>query len=202
MGLLSGIIKGVSRLGAVMRDLPGKSNRWDLSRAIRKNTTPVQTVTDIHVVGDSWRSHKKRHVSAGAPGATPDINAEALAFAEELAAIRKQTEELQRQNAMLIRALEAGGKYGNAKASSDMVKLANQQRVADAIDKEREESGAEPGTQEWEEARARALDKIRAADLASDFVDHSDPDTQVTLDLTEEEQAALDAMPDNPWSTP
>lgn len=173
MGLLSGIIKGVSRLGAVMRDLPGKINRWDLSRDVRRELKKAENRADT-----------------------------TNAFAEELAALRKQTEELQRQNDMLRRAIEAGGKYGNAKASNDPVKLANQQRVADAIDTEREESGAEPGTQEWEEARARALDKIRAADLASDFVDHSDPDTQVTLDLTEEEQAALDAMPDNPWSTP
>lgn len=184
MGFLSGIIiTGVSRLGAVMRDLPGKINRWDLSRDVRRELT---------------KSEKR----ANTTNAFAEKRADATnAFAEELAAIRKQTEELQRQNDMLIRAIKAGGKYGNAKASSDFTKLANQQRVADAIDKEREESGAEPGSQEWEEARARALDKIRAADLASDFVDHSDPDTQVTLDLTEEEQAALDAMPDNPWST-
>lgn len=170
MGLLSRIIKGVSRLGAVVRDLPGKINRWDLSRDVRRELKKAEKRADTTNV-----------------------------FAEELAALRKQTEELQRQNDMLRRAIEADGKYGNAKASDDPVKLANQQRVADAIDKEREESGAEPGTQEWEEARARALDKIRAADVSSDFVDHSDPDTQVTLDLTEEEQAALDAMPDNPW---
>lgn len=67
MGLLSGIIKGVGKAVQTIRDLPGKINRWDLSRDIRKNTTPVQTVTDIPVVDDSWRRHKKRRVPAGAP---------------------------------------------------------------------------------------------------------------------------------------
>lgn len=171
MGLISSIIKGVSHARQVIRDLPGRLNRWDLSRDIKKEL-------------------KKAEKQAGK--VSPDINA-------EIAALRRQTEELQRQNDMLRRAIEAGGKYGNAKASDDPVKLANQQRVADAIDAERENSGAVAGTQEWEEARARALDKIRAADLASDFVDHSDPDTQVTLDLTEEEQEALHLMGDTPW---
>lgn len=171
MGLISSIIKGVSHARQVIRDLPGRLNRWDLSRDIKKELKKAEKQAEK---------------------VSPDINA-------EIAALRRQTEELQRQNDMLRRAIEAGGKYGNVKASNDPVKLANQQRVADAIDKERENSGAVPGTQEWEEARARALDKIRAADLASDFVDHSDPDTQVTLDLTEEEQAALDLMGDTPW---
>lgn len=71
MGLLSGIIKGFGRAVQTIRDLPGKINRWDLSRDIsrdiRKNTTPVQTVTDIPVVDDSWRRHKKRRVPAGGP---------------------------------------------------------------------------------------------------------------------------------------
>lgn len=190
MGLLSGIIKGVGRVAQTIRDLPGKINRWDLSRDVKRNTKPVQTVADIPAA--DWRMHRKRHVSAGAPGATPDINA-------EIDALRKKTEELQRINDMYRRSIEAGGKYGNAKASTDPAKLANQQKIADAIDDERENSGAVPGSQEWEEARARALDKIRAADLASDFVDHSDPDTQVTLDLTDEEKAALDLMGDTPW---
>lgn len=171
MGLISSIIKGVSHARQVIRDLPGRLNRWDLSRDIKKEL-------------------KKAEKQAGK--VSPDINA-------EIAAFRRQTEELQRQNDMLRRAIEAGGKYGNVKASNDPVKLANQQRVADAIDAERENSGAVQGTQEWEEARARALDKIRAADLASDFADHSDPDTQVTLDLTEEEQEALHQMGDTPW---
>ena len=192
MGLLSGIIKGVGRVAQTIRDLPGKINRWDLSRDVRKSSKPIQTVVDIPVVDDSWRRHKKRHVSAGAPEATPDINA-------EIDALKKRTDELQRLNDMYRRAIEAGGKYGNAKASDDATKLANQQRVADAIDEERENSGAMPGSAEWEEARARALDKIRAADIASDFVDHSDPDTQVTLDLTDEEKAALALMEDTPW---
>lgn len=172
MGFISSIIKGASHWGQVIRDLPGRLNRWDLSRDIRKELKKAEK-----------QAEKQAEL---------DINA-------ELAALRRQTEELQRQNDMLRRAIEAGGKYGNVKASSDPVKLANQQRVADAIDEEREHSGAMPGTQEWEEARARALDKIRAADLASDFVDHSDPDTQVTLDLTEEEQEALHQMGDTPW---
>lgn len=171
MGLISSIIKGVSHARQVIRDLPGRLTRWDLSRDIKKEL-------------------KRAEIQA--EKASPDINA-------EIAALRRQTEELQRQNDMLRRAIEAGGKYGNVKASNDPAKLANQQRVADAIDAERENSGAMPGTQEWEEARARAIDKIRAADLASEFVDRSDPDTQVTLDLTEEEQAALDLMGDTPW---
>ena len=171
MGLISSIIKGVSHARQVIRDLPGRLNRWDLSRDIKKELKKAEKQAET---------------------VAPDISA-------ELAALRRQTAELQRQNDMLRRAIEAGGKYGNSKASNDPVKLANQQRVAEAIDEERENSGALPGTQEWEEARARALDKIRAADIASDFVDHSDPDTQVTLDLTEEEQAALDLMGDTPW---
>ena len=171
MGLISSIIKGVSHARQVIRDLPGRLNRWDLSRDIKKELKKAEKQAET---------------------VAPDINA-------ELAALRKRTEELQRQNDMLRRAIEAGGKYGNAKASDDPAKLANQQRVADAIDAERENSGAVPGTQEWEEARARAMDKIRVADLASDFVDHSDPDTQVTLDLTEEEKAALALMEDTPW---
>ena len=171
MGLISSIIKGVSHARQVIRDLPGRLNRWDLSRDIKKELKKAEKQAET---------------------VAPDISA-------ELAALRRQTEELQRQNDMLRRAIEAGGKYGNVKAANDPVKLANQQRVAEAIDEERENSGALPGTQEWEEARARALDKIRAADIASDFVDHSDPDTQVTLDLTEEEQAALDLMGDTPW---
>lgn len=171
MGLISSIIKGVSHARQVIRDLPGRLNRWDLSRDIKKELKKAEKQAET---------------------VAPDINA-------EIAALRRQTEELQRQNDMLRRAIEAGGKYGNVKASSDPVKLANQQRVADAIDAERENSGAMPGTQEWEEARARAIDKIRAADLASEFVDLSDPDTQVTLDLTAEEQAALAQMGDTPW---
>lgn len=171
MGLISSIIKGVSRARQVIRDLPGRLNRWDLSRDIKKELKKAEKQAET---------------------VSPDINA-------AIAALRRQTEDLQRQNDMLRRAIEAGGKYGNAKASNDPVKLAHQQRVADAIDEERENSGAMQGTQAWEEARARALDKIRAADLASEFVDHSDPDTQVTLDLTEEEQAALDQMGDTPW---
>lgn len=171
MGLISSIIKGVSHARQVIRDLPGRLNRWDLSRDIRKELKKAEKQAEK---------------------VSPDINA-------EIAALRRQTEELQRQNDMLRRAIEAGGKYGNAKASDDPVKLANQQKVADAIDAERENSGAVPGTQEWLEARARALDKIRAADLASEFVDHSDPDTQVTLDLTLEEQEALHMMGDTPW---
>ena len=71
MGLLSGIIKGFGRAVQTIRDLPGKinrwDNRWDLSRDIRKSSKPVQTVTEIPVVDDSWRRHKKRHVPAGAP---------------------------------------------------------------------------------------------------------------------------------------
>ena len=67
MGLISSIIKGVSHARQVIRDLPGKINRWDLSRDVRKNTTPVQPGLDIPVVDDSWRRHKKRHVPAGAP---------------------------------------------------------------------------------------------------------------------------------------
>lgn len=171
MGLISSIIKGVSHARQVIRDLPGRLNRWDLSRDIKKELKKAEKQAET---------------------VAPDINA-------EIAALRRQTEELQRQNDMLRRAIEAGGKYGNVKASNDPVKLANQQRVADAIDEERENSGAVPGTQEWEEARARAMDKIRVADLASDFVDHSDPDTQVTLDLTDEEKAALALMEDTPW---
>ena len=171
MGFISNIIKGISHAGQVIRDLPGRLNRWDLSRDIRKELKKAEKQAEK---------------------VSPDINA-------EIAALRRQTEELQRQNDMLRRAIEEGGRYGNAKASDDPVKLANQQRVADAIDEERENSGAVPGTQEWEEARARALDKIRAADLASEFVDLSDPDTQVTLDLTPEEQEALHMMGDTPW---
>lgn len=73
MGLLSGIIKGFGRAVQTIRDLPGKINRWDLSRDIRRNTTPVQTVTEIPVVDDSWRRHKKRRVSAGGPAVnTPE----------------------------------------------------------------------------------------------------------------------------------
>lgn len=74
MGLLSGIIKGFGRAAQIIRDLPGKLNRWDLSREIRKNTKPVQTVTEIPVVDDSWRRHKKRRVpapSAPKPPAVP-----------------------------------------------------------------------------------------------------------------------------------
>lgn len=171
MGLISSIIKGVSHARQVIRDLPGRLTRWDLSRDIKKELKKAEKQAEK---------------------VSPDINA-------EIAALRRQTEELQRQNDMLRRAIEAGGKYGNAKASNDPVKLANQQRVADAIDEERENSGAIPGTQEWEEARARAIDKVRVSDLASEFVDLSDPDTAVTLDLTEEEQAALDLMGDTPW---
>lgn len=179
MGLLSSLFKGFGRAVQTIRDLPGKITRWDLSRDIRRSSKPTQTVTDIPVVVDD-RRHKKRHVSAGAP-----VNA-------ELEALRKQ-------NADLLKIIRNGGKIGNAKASNDPTKFDAQQRVADAIDAERENSGAEPGTPEWEEARARALDKIRAADLASEFVDHSDPDTMVTLDLTDEEKAALDLMGDTPW---
>lgn len=70
MGLISSIIKGVGRVAQTIRDLPGKINRWDLSRDIRKSSKPVQTVTEIPVVDDSWRRHKKRHVPAGAPVVT------------------------------------------------------------------------------------------------------------------------------------
>ena len=67
MGLLSGIIKGFGRAVQTIRDLPGKLNRWDLSRDIRKSNKPVETVTEIPVVDDSWRRHKKRRVPAGGP---------------------------------------------------------------------------------------------------------------------------------------
>lgn len=39
MGLLSGIIKGVESAVNAMRDLPGKINRWDLSRDIRNSSS-------------------------------------------------------------------------------------------------------------------------------------------------------------------
>lgn len=172
MGLISSIIKGVSHARQVIRDLPGRLNRWDLSRDIKQELKKAEKQAEK---------------------VAPDINA-------EIDALRKKTEELQRQNDMLRRAIENGGRYGNAKASDDATKLANQQRVADAIDAEREDSGAMPGTQEWEEARARALDKIRAGHIAGEFADPSDPDVNRELQLTAEEQAALDAIPDNPWS--
>lgn len=50
MGLLSGIIKGVgSAVKAVsaMRDLPGKINRWDLSRDIRKSSSVSSAKSSI-----------------------------------------------------------------------------------------------------------------------------------------------------------
>lgn len=177
MGILSSIVKGVSRAGQILRDLPGRLNRWDLSRDIKKEIKKAEK-----------RAEK----------VSPGINA-------EIAALRRQTEELQRQNDMLIRAIEAGGKYGNAKASNDINKLNRQQKVADAIDAERDKAGAVEGSPEWDEARQRALDKIRLGHLEGEWKDPSDPDTNMTIDLTPEEQAALryfEENPDSPWYYP
>ena len=71
MGLISGVIKGFGRAVQTLRDLPGKINRWDLSRDVRKSTKSVETVTEIPVVDDSWRRHKKRRVPAGGPPKPP-----------------------------------------------------------------------------------------------------------------------------------
>lgn len=47
MGLLSGIIKGFGRATQVIRDLPGKLNRWDLSREIRKSSSVSSAKSSI-----------------------------------------------------------------------------------------------------------------------------------------------------------
>lgn len=177
MGILSNVIKGVSRAAQVIRDLPGKINRWDLSKDVRRELR---------------KADKK--VSVQAVQANPELDA-----------LRKQVEDLQRQNALLMESLNRGAKYGNAKASNDINKLTNQQKVADAIDAERDRVNAIPGSPEWDEARQRALAKIRLKHLEGEWKDPSDPDTNMMIDLTPDEQAALryfEENPDSPWYYP
>lgn len=183
MGLLSGIFKGIGRAAAVIKDLPGKITRWDLSRDIRKDLRKAER--EAAQASQSMKSTVQRD--------------------SEIDELRRMVEDLQKQNALLMESLNRGAKYGNAKASHDINKLSNQQKVADAIDAERDKVNAVPGSPEWDEARQRALDKIRVKHLEGEWKDPSDPDTDMTIDLTPEEQAALryfEENPDSPWYYP
>lgn len=166
MGILSSLIKGASRAAQVIRDLPGKINRWDLSRDISKSKTNV-SVPDITPQAVPM-THKKRRVPVVNPPAPGD----------DIADLKRTVEQLQRQNAVLLEALQNGGKIGNAPLSKDAEKREKQLEYAAAI-KESEETGEPPVV----------------------VYDSPDEEYRDVEELTDVEQQAVNSG-NNPWFTP
>ena len=166
MGILSSVIKGVSRAAQVIRDLPGKINRWDLSRDIRKSKTNV-TVPDITPQYEPV-THKKRRVPVVNPPAPSDAVAD----------LQRTVAQIQKQNAVLLEALQNGGKIGNAPLSNDPEKREKQLKYAVSI-KESEETGEPPVV----------------------VYDSPDEEYRDVEELTDVEQQSLN-QGKNPWFSP
>lgn len=173
MGLISSIIKGVGRAVQTIRDLPGKINRWDLSKDIRRNTKPVET-TEIPVVDDSWRRHKKRRVPAVNPPAPPK---------PEVQPVTPDVARMQRKLELAVQAAITG-KVGNANASKDADKLDKQLEYALSV--------------EAAEEKAKETGEEEPPVVIYDSPDEAYRDVE---DLTDVEQAELQNN-SNPWFSP